>query len=155
MGFEHEFYLISNTADVKDFWKCRENNNSVIDSAVIHDDLIQYIFDSLDWIPSKNPALPGAPEGRGLNYHGVTLFDKQSSVTLISIFSSWRDLFKNAPNTLKLTGEFVFDYENDKILGGYEKLVFKRNEVITLFEKVISMSAFLAEGDYYLYHCGI
>ncbi|MEH7355137.1 hypothetical protein V7150_16385 [Neobacillus drentensis] len=154
MGLEHEFYLISNTTDVKDFWMFREKNNSVFDSVVIHDDLIQYIFDTLEWIPSKNPALSGTPNGRGLNYHGVTLFDKQSSVTLISIFSSWRDLFKNAPNILELTGEFVYA-KSGKMLGEYEKKVFNKDEVIKQFEKIISMSVQLAEGDYYLYHCGI
>jgi hypothetical protein len=28
MGLEHEFYLITNTTDVKDFWMFRENNNN-------------------------------------------------------------------------------------------------------------------------------
>lgn len=87
-------------------------------------------------------------------YHGVTLFDKNSSEALISIFSSWRDLFKNAPNTFELTGEFVYD-ECCKTLGEYEKLVCNRDEVIKLFEKIISMAKNLAEGDFYLYHCGI
>lgn len=155
MGLEHEFYLISNTSDVKNFWMYKENSNSVIDSVVIHDDLINYIFDSLEWIPSKNPELSGTPKGRGLNFHGVTLFDKQSSESLIRILSSWRDLFKSAPNTLELTGDFVYDDINEQILGEYEKLVFNRDEVITLFEKVIAMSVYLAEDDYYLYHCGI
>ncbi|MCM3729784.1 hypothetical protein M3226_30085 [Neobacillus cucumis] len=154
MGLEHEFYLIPNTVDVKDFWVHRENNNSVIDSEVIHDNLILYIFDSLEWIPSKNPALSGTPTGLGLNYHGVTLFDKHSFPTLERVFSSWRDLFKNAPTTLELTGEFVYD-ENDEILGTYEKLVFNRDEVIKLFEKIISMTLHIANGDCYLYHCGI
>ncbi|PAE42782.1 hypothetical protein [Bacillus sp. 7884-1] len=154
MSLEHEFYLIPNTVDVKDFWVLRENNNSVIDSVVIHDDLIQYIFDSLEWIPSKNPALRGTPAGQGLNYHGVTLFDKHSSPTLERVFSSWKDLFKNSPIILELTGEFVYD-ENDEILGTYEKLVFNRDEVIKLFEKIISMSVKIAKGDCYLYHCGI
>lgn len=155
MSLEHEFHLISNTSDVKNFWMYRENSNSVIDSVVIHDDLINYIFDSLEWIPSKNPELSGTPQGRGLNYHGVTLFDKQSSESLIRILSSWRDLFKSAPKTLELTGDFVYVGKNEQILGEYEKLVFDRDEVITLFEKVIAMSVYLAEGDYYLYHCGI
>ncbi|MDF2790626.1 MAG: hypothetical protein K0S80_3727 [Neobacillus sp.] len=154
MGLEHEFYLIPNTIDVKDFWVHKENNNGVIDSVVIHDDLILYIVDSLEWIPSKNPALRGAPNGWGLNYHGVTLFDKDSCPTLESVFSSWRDSFKNAPTTLELTGEFVYD-ENDEKLGEYEKLIFNRDEVIKLFEKIISMSVQLAEGNCYLYHCGI
>lgn len=153
MGLEHEFFLIPNTIDVKVFWLDRDNK-CVIDRVEIHDDLIQYILDSLEWIPSKNPALQGIPDGRGINYYGVTLFDKQSSSTLVNVFTSWRDLFKNAPTTLELTGEFVY-YEKDEMLGEYEKLVFNRDEVIMLFDKIISMATQLAKGNCYLYHCGI
>ncbi|MBE1557135.1 hypothetical protein [Sporosarcina limicola] len=150
----HEFYLIANTTDVKDFWMYRENNNNVIDSIEIHDDLIQYIYDSLEWIHSKNPGLRGTTNGQGINYHGVTLFDKQSSVDLLNIFSSWRDLIKNAPATFELTGKFFYD-EEGKIGREHEKLVFNRDEVIKLFEKMILMSRQLDEGNLYLYHCGI
>ncbi|MBL3644636.1 hypothetical protein JMN23_19950 [Bacillus sp. RHFB] len=154
MSLGHEFYLISKTTDIKDVWMYRERNNSVIDSIVIHDDLIQYIMDSLEWIPSKNPSLHGPPSGRGINYHGVTLFDNHSSETLISIFSSWKSLIKNAPDKFELTGEFVYG-EADNQEGDYKKLVFNRDEVITQFEKIILMGEALAKGEFYLYHCGI
>jgi hypothetical protein len=154
MSLIHEFYLIPNTINIIDFWMHRENNKSVIDSVEIDDDLIQYIFDSLEWIPSKNPAIPGNPNGQGLNYHGVTLLDQNSSITLERVFSSWRNLFINAPTKIELTGQFVYE-ENEEILGEYEKLVFNRDEVIKRFEKIISMSLQLAEGECYVYHCGI
>ncbi|MGE7759607.1 hypothetical protein [Peribacillus sp. NPDC097895] len=57
---------------------------------------------------TKNPSFRGTPIGRGINNHGVTLFDKQFSKTLISIFSSWKSLIKNAPDKIELTGEFVY-----------------------------------------------
>ncbi|MFY0779339.1 hypothetical protein AB1K18_03345 [Peribacillus simplex] len=105
MSLDHEFYLISKTTDIKNFWMYRERNNSVIDSIVIQDDLIQYIIDSLEWI---DPSLRGTTSGHGINYHGVTLFDNHSSDTLISIFSSWKSLIKNAPDKFEFTGEFVY-----------------------------------------------
>ncbi|MCK1992333.1 hypothetical protein MPH61_06950 [Peribacillus muralis] len=151
---EHEFYLTSKTIDIKNFWMYIESSNNVIDCVVIHDDLIQYIMDSLEWIPSKNPALRGIPSGKGINYYGVTLFEKDASKTLISIFSSWKSLFKNAPKKFELTGAFI-DGENGNQEGNYERLVFSRDEVITQFEKIISMSETLAAGEFYLYHCGI
>ncbi|MFJ9384119.1 hypothetical protein ACIROD_10320 [Peribacillus sp. NPDC101481] len=154
MSLDHEFYLISKTTGIKDFWMYRERNSSVIDSIVIHDDLIQYIMDSLEWIPSKNPSLQATPSGRGINYHGETLFDNHSSETLISIFSSWKSLIKNAPDKFELTGKFVYG-EADNQEGDYKKSVFNRDEVITKFEKMILMSEALAKGEFYLYHCGI
>ncbi|WP_330502631.1 hypothetical protein V2I71_12445 [Peribacillus frigoritolerans] len=129
MSLDHEFYLISKSTDIKEFWMHREKNNSVIDSVVIQDDMVQYIMDSLEWIPSKNPSLNGNPIDRGINYHGVTLFDKRSSETLISIFSSWKSLIKHAPDQFELTGEFVYG-EADNRDGDYKKLVFNRDEVM-------------------------
>ncbi|MDR7071565.1 hypothetical protein [Fictibacillus barbaricus] len=153
MSLEHEFYLISKTTVTKDFWVHREKNECIIDSVVIHDDIIQYISDSLKWIVSKNPALKGNPMGQGINYHGVTLFDKQSAESLRRVFSSWRDLFLNAPNPFELTGEFIYDEDNQE--GGYEKVFLNREEVINLLEKIVSMARRLESGNFYLYHCGI
>lgn len=75
MGLEQEFYLVSDTIDINEIWMLRENNR-VIDNVVIHDDIIQYITDSLEWIPSKNPAKKGNPDDQSINYYGVTLFDE-------------------------------------------------------------------------------
>ncbi|MEW9670607.1 hypothetical protein [Ammoniphilus sp. 3BR4] len=154
MALEHEFYLIPNTVDLERFWMYRENNSNVIDSVIIHDDIILYVSDTLKWIPSKNPSLSGIPNGVGINYHGVTLFDEDSAYILKSIFSSWRDLFQESPKVLKLTGEFVM-VEGEEHAGHYEELVFNRDEIIEQFEKIISFSERLAEGKFYLYHCGI
>ncbi|MUT65693.1 hypothetical protein [Paenibacillus sp. NEAU-GSW1] len=125
MALEHEFYLIPITIDVERFWMNRENNPKVIDSVVIHDDIVQYVSDTLKWIPSRNPALNGTPAGAGINYHGVTLFDEISARNLKSVFSSWRDLFLNSPTALELTGEFVM-VEGGEQSGYYEKLVYNR-----------------------------
>ncbi|WP_080840816.1 hypothetical protein [Cohnella massiliensis] len=154
MALEHEFYLVPITIDVERFWMNRENNPEIIDRVGIHDDIILYVGDTLNWIPSKNPALHGTPAGTGINYYGVTLFDKASARNLKNVFSSWRDLFLNSPTTLELTGEFVM-LEGGGQAGQYEKLVYNRNEIIKQFEKIISFSDRLSEGNCYVYHCGI
>ncbi len=133
------------TIDAERLWMNIENNPKVIDSVVIHDDIILYIFDTLKWIPSRNPALHEAPMSAGINYCGVTLFDKNSAVILKSIFSSWRDLFLNSPLLLELTEEFVM-VEGAGKLGHYEQLVCNRNEIVEQFEKMISFADRLAEG---------
>jgi hypothetical protein len=154
MALEHDFYLIPNTVDVDRFWMDRENNPELIDSVIIHDDIILYISDTLKWVPSRNPAFHGAPRGAGIHYHGVTLFDVNSAVTLKSVFSSWRDLFLNSPAVLELTGEFVM-VGGEGQSGYYEKLVYDRHEIIEQFEKMTLFADRLAEGGFYLYHCGI
>lgn len=154
MAIKHEFYLIPNTLDVKTFWLHKENDSNIIACVVIEDDVIQYISDTLKWIPSKNPALNNIPSGMGINYHGVTLFDKQSSAVLKSILASWRDLFKHSPKILELTGAFVMESDADTA-GHYETLVLNRDDIVNQFETIISFSERLAEGNFYVYHCGI
>jgi hypothetical protein len=92
MGLEHEFYLVPDTVDVNEIWKLRESKNA-IESVTIHDDIVQCIMDSLNWISSKNPSTNNNLNRKGLNYYGETLFEQQSSEMIIAIFSSWRDLF--------------------------------------------------------------
>lgn len=154
MALVHEFYLIPAVEDVEHLWMNIANNPKVMNGVVIHDDIILYIKDTLKWIPSRNPALPEAPIGAGINYHGVTLFNQHSAATLQKVFSSWRDLFLNSPQVLELTGEFVM-IEGEEQAGHYELLIYERHEVIEQFEKMISFAEKLAEGGLYLYHCGI
>ncbi|MFD1888242.1 hypothetical protein [Paenibacillus wenxiniae] len=157
MAREHEFYLFSRTIDVERFWKIwrnKESNSQIIDRVIIHDDIILYIMDTLKWIPSRNPALMGIPASTGINYYGLTLFDEVSAGNLKSVFSSWRDLFLNSPAVLELKGGYIM-IEGEEQSGHYEKLVYNRDEIAKQFEKIISFADRLAEGECYLYHCGI
>lgn len=154
MALVHEFYLIPAVEDAEHLWMNIAINPKVMDNVVIHDDIILYINDTLKWIPSRNPALPGAPTGAGINYYGVTLFDQHSAAALHRIFSAWRGLFLNSPPVLELTGEF-YTVEGEEQSGQYERLIYERDEVVEQFAKMISFADRLAEGGFYLYHCGI
>jgi hypothetical protein len=149
VGLKHEFYLIPDTTELTDFNIIK---NNIIDRVVINDDVILYILDSLYWIPSKKPSSRKHSIGKGLNYYGITLFDKQSSEALVGVFSAWKSLFKNAPEVIELTGNFVISNGEE---GEYEKIMVIREELITQLDMIISMSRLLADGNYYLYHCGI
>ena len=95
-----------------------------------------------------NPAFPGNPKQVGINEIGITLFDEHSAFSLISIFTAWRDLFKNGPSVIeKLI--YYHEYTDDDILS------FDRDDTIEKFEKIIYISKQLSDGKYYLYHCGI
>ncbi|AQU78888.1 MULTISPECIES: hypothetical protein [Planococcus] len=154
MSLEHEFFLVPNTVAYPELMKCNEQNIDIIDSIDIPDDLIQYIADSLNWIPCKNPAISMTKENIGINYYGVTLFDQTSAATMKSIFTAWLSLFTNSLEKLELTGEFVHS-SNKKVLGGRERLVFCRNDVLELLKRLLSMIERLEEENLYLYHLGI
>jgi hypothetical protein len=131
-----------------------QNRPEIVDSVEIHDDIILYISDTLKWIPSKNPALRGTPRGAGINYHGVTLFDEESAIILGNVFNSWKHLFENSPEVLKLTGKYMTNVDLVDS-GHYEKLFLNRNEVLKQFDKIISFANILSKGSFYLFHCGI
>ena len=64
------------------------------------------------------------------------------------LFSSWSDLLKNGPNAI-LKMIYYHDYSEDELVR------FHRDYAIAKFEKFISISKQLSEGNYYIYHCGI
>lgn len=143
MALEHEFYLIDDGVETNGSWMHRDKSDRVVDSVVIHDDIILYINHSLDWIPSSNPEARGKPIEQGINYYGTTIFDRQAAGSLIGVFSAWRDLFKNAPDAFGLS---IYDKDNK---------IFIREEVIGQLEKVIAMAEQLAKRGLYIYHCGV
>ena len=149
-----EFYLIKKTEKQDDifflnFYRNRENlKDIIVDSISVDINVIDYIFDSLTWIPCMNPAFPGNPQQVGINHIGITLFDEHSAASLISIFTAWVDLFKNGPSVIQKLIYF-HDYSDDDLLS------FERDATIEKFEKIISMSKKLSEGNCYIFHCGI
>ncbi|MFJ7950669.1 hypothetical protein ACIQZG_03960 [Lysinibacillus sp. NPDC096418] len=151
----HEFYLIKKTeTQDDDFFQyfCRNIDNYkdiIVDYTTLDIDVYDYIFDSLTWIPSANPALPGRPKDLGLNNIGITLLDEHSAPSLIAIFTAWRDLFKNGPSVIKKLIYFNGYSEGEEIVS------FNRDSTIEKFEKMIKLSKQLSSGDYYIFHWGI
>lgn len=142
MSLEHEFYLVPATVDVKNFWVDREKNRNIIERVMIHDDLIQYFLESLKEVPSRNPVSRNVSEQYGLNYHGVTLFDHQSSNKLQRALSAWREVFKKEPSVMELSME-------------EEHFSVNRDEIIESLEKLLAMILELDDKKHYIYHCGI
>ncbi|WKA52717.1 hypothetical protein QWY22_09225 [Planococcus liqunii] len=154
MSIEHEFCLVPKTVNYFERIMSGEKDSNTIDSITIPDDLIQYIRDSLNWIPSKNPAKSMTREEKGINYHGITLFDQTSAAVMKNVLAAWHNLFTNSPEKLELTGEFVLSSKKNT-LGEYEGLIFNRNDVLALLERLISMIDRLKEENLFLYHLGI
>ncbi|HBT74352.1 MAG TPA: hypothetical protein DEB37_19610 [Lysinibacillus sp.] len=150
----HDFYLIKKTETQDEeffeyFWRDIEQYKDLIVAYIgLEDNIVDYIFDSLTWIPCRNPSLPGMPQHIGFNNIGVTLFDEHSATSLISIFTAWCDLLKNGPEEI-LKMIYYHDYSEDELLR------FDRDYAIAKFEKMSSISKQLSEGNYYIYHMGI
>lgn len=150
----HKFYLIKKTETQDDdfflnFGMDTDNyKDLIVDYSIVNNNVIEYIYDSLTWIPCMNPAFSGNPKQEGINEIGITLFDEHSASSLISIFTAWRDLFKNGPSVIKKL-KYYHDYTDEGLL------TFDRGDTIEKFEKIIDISKQLSDGKYYIYHCGI
>jgi hypothetical protein len=72
MSLTHEFFLVNSEFELKDRYEWyRTNRYTWGDKAVLSDDIILYMMDFLNWIPSYNPETK--ENGNGLNYHGLTV----------------------------------------------------------------------------------
>ncbi len=150
----HDFYLIKKTETqdedfLKYFWRDKEDYKDLIVEYIgLEDNIVEYIYDSLTWIPCRNPSLPGMPKQISFNNIGITLFDENSATSLISIFTAWSDLLKNGPKEI-LKMIYYHNYSEDELVR------FDRDYAIAKFEKFSSISKQLSKDKYYIYHCGI
>ena len=71
----------------------------------VHDDLIGYVRDTLNWVPTFNPA---KKEGhRGLCRYGVTVIDGEGASKFALVLDAWASLFACGPKDLTLTGDYI------------------------------------------------
>ncbi|KPA23693.1 hypothetical protein shim_03020 [Shimia sp. SK013] len=101
----------------------------------LHDDLVQYINDSLWWISSFNPACNMEPQS-GLNMFGPTVIRASGAERLLRISKSWASLFKESPPELSLTGGFELEEGQSLESGTYAKHHMDRDKVVSSFEKL-------------------
>ncbi|WP_312755862.1 hypothetical protein [Rummeliibacillus suwonensis] len=146
----HKFFLILNTIDkklVNAFYPSEDDRDSynqyVIESFIIDDDFIDYIYENLgenelDDVPCINPSKSSFPKMNGYSRCGDSLFIDESAEKLIKTFSLWKELIEDKPD------EFTF---NDEF--------FNRREIMNNLEKAIDCSKKLLTKKYYIYHMGI
>jgi len=150
MSLEHQFIVLPKTEYSEKWldWSFMKKQN--VEIANIHDDIIQYILDSLKWIPTTNPSIPD--KGYGLNNYGITLIEKEGIFQMQKIFEAWIELFSNAPDITILTGNYEFK-ENGK--GRYQKIKISKQKLLDDFSKIVAFSKLSFEKDYYVVHYGI
>ena len=156
MGLEHKFFLVTydeyEEMSYDGYYFPLENSSNLI---LIHDDIVQYIQDTLIWVPSINPAM-NYERGFGLNNYGVTLFDKEGAEVIFKIAKEWADLFSNGPANLKLTGNYGWGPGDNAITdGNYEKIHMSRDELVKSFRKLQLFSEKVICNEYLILHRGI
>jgi len=120
----------------------------------VPDDVILYIADSLEWIPTFNPSTQ--KEQSGITYHGITIIPSSGAKAAASIFGAWASLLSLSPEVLRLTAWFSLP-KGETNQGGYEGLHLRRDDVTSSLNAIVSACERVSEsgGAEYLLHLGI
>jgi hypothetical protein len=115
----------------------------------ISDDLISYIFDTLNWIDTFSDLKTSDTEN-GLNYHGVTYFKGDNIKKFKKIIFYWKELFNIAEKKFELMGI----YYNPK-RKKYLKNKYIKKEVIESLENLINLCDRAEKENKIIEHRGI
>jgi hypothetical protein len=141
----HEFLLVEAPESARDEYVAFIRSPRAIR---IPDDLIAYLDDSLQWIESRLPDGRGWRPYMGLNHYGPTVLEYRATQKLSVILRAWITLFREAPDTLRLTGYYLPEE------SAYETFSFERAAIVSLFEELADLAANVREGQCIL-HLGI
>ena len=153
MALNHEFLLVNRDEfDYSDYMRLMGRKDAVS----VHDDLLFYMKDSLNWIQCYNPARGLLPH-KGLNFYGPTVIRKDGAVALGQIFLSWSSLFSVAPKRFQLTGAYEVTEGDSPSDGHYAKINVKRDEVVAGLSGVAAFAKAVetGPGDLFIMHLGI
>lgn len=115
----------------------------------ISDDLISYIFDTLNWIDTFS-SLKTNRETKGLNYHGVTYFKGDNIKKLKKIIFYWKELFNIAEKKFELMGIYYSPKRKKYLKNRYSK-----KEVIESLENLINLCDRAEKENKIIEHRGI
>ncbi|NOU97859.1 hypothetical protein GC093_32215 [Paenibacillus sp. LMG 31456] len=110
--------------------------------------------DSLKWIKTINP--DKNESALGFNYYGRSLIEKNGAVKLTKLMKAWYLMFSEAPEDIILTGLYTWNEDGDpRKTGTYEKLSFKRKEILDTLGQLIEFSLLVESGEYIMIYHGI
>jgi hypothetical protein len=155
MGLEHNFLYLNPDEYSDDIYKkiyhhplrIGDNIISEINYLDIHDDIINYFFDYFMWLKLYNPCKKEYVDG--LCYHGVTTIFNDALFQLKKIIDGLLIIFSNAPDMIKLHGNYNF---SDNY---HEKKYIKKEKIIKTFIKLNNLIEKAIEEKGYILHLGI
>lgn len=115
----------------------------------ISDDLISYIFDTLNWIDTFSD-LKTNRKTKGLNYHGVTYFKGDNIKKFKKIIFYWKELFNIAEKKFELMGIYYSPKRKKYLKNRYSK-----KEVIESLENLINLCDRAEKENKIIEHRGI
>jgi hypothetical protein len=146
----HDFLLLPELGDRRAQYAEHINDPAALK---LSDALVDYMLDTLCWVPSENPA-KGNERGKGLNLYGPTTFTGAGAAQLAKLLRAWAALFGLGPEMLDLTGEY-WTTEGDPDSGQHERIMIPRSELVETLEKIADLADKAVAPEHWLLHMGI
>ena len=129
----------------------------------IHGDIIEYMWDSLNWLPTDFAHNKSIGKRTGLDLTGVCVLWADGTLLLGKLCRLYAGIFELGPDTLTLTNGHI--YETCSEVDGMipisafkrSKTAFDRNLILNQLRKLAEMCDFVAEQNntHYLAHRGL
>jgi hypothetical protein len=149
----HDFLLLSAREHAyADYMKWINHRKAI----QIHDDVMHYLQDTMNWITCYNPAQK-MMKHKGLNFYGPTVIKTDGAGDAENVFNAWASLFSIGPKRIKLTGAYSWAEGETKETGRYSKITLDRDEIVEKLKTVANYSKSIAHSndELFLLHLGI
>lgn len=161
MSMVHEFGVLQRTD--KDYgnkkaWRrsdYRELKCLMKDKVELHDDVVQYIADSMKWIRWFDPSTQ--TDRQDLSYYGITVLLPTNATHAAQVFNAWADLLDLSPSKVRLSGANAWKGELTHESGHYQELSLSRDKLVSSLRALADGCTRIAssDGSEYLLHFGI
>ena len=152
-GLNHDFLLLSRQEYSSHHLSQWINSPRAVQ---IHDDVMRYIQDTLNWITCYNPGRRMTKQ-RGLNFCGPTIIKSDGAPRAEKVFMAWASMFSNGPKTLQLTGAYEWAHEDRIETRHYSTVIVDRDETAAKFTDLADYAkkVTVSKGQLLILHLGI
>ena len=138
-GLNHDFLLLSKKEHpYADYCKWINSPEAIL----IHDDLIRYLNDTVQWVTCYNPG-NRMRKMNGLNPYGPSIIKTEGAVVFEKLLSAWAKIFSCGPGHIQLGTPFVLEFNRDQLVKDFHTLA--------KWARSVSRSG----DDLYILHLGI
>jgi hypothetical protein len=123
------------------------------DTVRLSHDVCMYMSDTLEWIPSRNPANEAEWPGYGLNLYGPTVVSSEGAMIAEQVFSAWAQLFAAAPTRFSLVQGW--ERVQDGSEGRIRRFHVEREETVEALRQLADLARTVTHGEHFLLHLGI
>jgi hypothetical protein len=151
----HKFWLLRE--DHQDYANYQDLVRQPDPQLQISHALVEYIEDTLRWIPTINPASKSNRHGYGLNLYGATIINTSGASRFRDVCLAWSQMFSYGPTQLVLTGRWTQMTGDDGTCGeGYYATVeVDRQWLVSAMTKLAEFGTRAITDDYYILHLGL